>query len=80
MSTGRLQDPVAVSLWDQMMGRSKDVLGTSVETHYNREDYHKKHPSEIRRPDDVPRRFPKGPNIWDLQGTFRGLSGDQYKH
>ena len=54
MSTGRLQDPVAVSLWDQMMGRSKDVLGTSVETHYNREDYHKKHPGEIRRPDDVP--------------------------
>ena len=30
MSTGRLRDPVAGRPWDQMMGRSKDVRGTSV--------------------------------------------------
>ena len=24
------------------------------------------------------RTSPKGPNIRDLQGTFKGLSGDQY--
>ena len=27
-------------------------------------------------PGDVPWRFPKGPNVRDLQGTFRGLSGE----
>ena len=27
---GRLQGPVRSRLWDQMMGRSKDVYGTSV--------------------------------------------------
>ena len=31
------------------------------------------------RPGDVPWRSPKGPNIRDLQGTFRGLLGDQQK-
>ena len=31
-------------------------------------------------PGDVPRRSPKGPNIRDLQETFRGLSGDQHKN
>ena len=30
MFTGRLRDPVAGRPWDQMMGRSKDVRGTSV--------------------------------------------------
>ena len=30
MSTGRLRDPVAGRSWNQMMGRSKDVRGTSV--------------------------------------------------
>ena len=29
-STGRLRDPVAGRPWDQMMGRSKDVCGTTV--------------------------------------------------
>ena len=29
-STGRLRDPVAGRLGDQMIGRSKDVHGTSV--------------------------------------------------
>ena len=28
---------------------------------------------------DVPRISPKGPSHWDLQGTFRGLLGDQFK-
>ena len=28
--TGRLRDPVARPPWDQMMGRSKDIRGTSV--------------------------------------------------
>ena len=38
-----------------------------------------KNPAGTRRPGDVPWRFPKGPNIRDLQGTFRGLLGDQQK-
>ena len=29
---------------------------------------------------DVPGTFPKGSNIRDLEGTFRGLSGDEYKN
>ena len=29
---------------------------------------------------DVPRMSPKGPKVQDLQGTFRGLSGDQCKN
>ena len=33
-----------------------------------------------RRPEDVPCRSPKGPNVRYLQGTFRGVSGDQYKN
>ena len=48
-------------------------------THYNREDYHRKHPAGTRRPRDVPWRFPKGPNVKptrettrDPQGTLRG--------
>ena len=35
MSTGRLQGPVQRSLWDQMMGRSRDVYGTSVKHVFN---------------------------------------------
>ena len=27
---------------------------------------------------DYTKTSPKGPNVWDLQGTFKGLSGDQY--
>ena len=34
-------------------------------------------PAGTWRPGDVPWRFPKGPNVQDLQGTFRGLLGDQ---
>ena len=37
-------------------------------------------PAGTRRPGEVPRRSPKGPNIWDLQGIFRGLLGDQHKN
>ena len=33
-----------------------------------------------RRPEDVPSRSPKGPNVRYLQGTFRRVSGDQYKN
>ena len=29
-SLGRLRDPIAGCPWDQMMGRSRDVRGTSV--------------------------------------------------
>ena len=51
-----------------------------VITHYNSEDYHRKHPAGTRRPGDVPWGSPKGPNLRELQKTFRGLSGDQYKN
>ena len=45
----------------------------SGDTHTSREDYHRKnHPTDTRRPGDVPWRSPKGPNVWDLQATFRG--------
>ena len=37
-------------------------------------------PAGTRRPGDVPWRSPKGPNVRDLQGTFRGLLGDQQKN
>ena len=33
-----------------------------------------------RRPEDVPCRSRKGPNVRYLQGTFRSVSGDQYKN
>ena len=33
-----------------------------------------------RRPRDVPYKLLKGPNVRDLQRTFIGLSGDQYKN
>ena len=36
-------------------------------------------PAGTRRRGEVPRRSPKGPNVRDLQGTFRGLLGDQQK-
>ena len=36
-------------------------------------------PAGTRRPGEVPRRSSKGPNVRDLQGTFRGLLGDQQK-
>ena len=29
---------------------------------------------------DVPGTSPEGPNVQDLQVTFRGLSGDQYRN
>ena len=45
-----------------------------------REDYHTKDPSSTRRPRDVRWRSPEGPNVWDLQGIFMGLSGDKYKN
>ena len=32
------------------------------------------YPAGTRRPGDVPWRSPKGPNVRDLQGTFRGLT------
>ena len=34
----------------------------------------------MQRPGQVPWRFPKGPNIRDLQGNFRGRLGDQHKN
>ena len=37
------------------------------------------YPVSTRRPVDGPSRFPKGPNVRNLQGTFRGLSMDRYK-
>ena len=37
-------------------------------------------PAGTRRPGDVPWRSPKDPNVRDLQGTSRGLLGDQQKN
>ena len=38
-----------------------------------------KKPTGTRRPVDVPESFPEGPKFRDLQGTFRGFSGDRWK-
>ena len=38
------------------------------------------YPARTRRPGDVPWKFPKGCNVRDLQGTFRGLLVDQQKN
>ena len=37
-------------------------------------------PAGMRRPGDVPWSSPKGLNVWDLQGIFRGLLGDRQKN
>ena len=37
-------------------------------------------PAGSRCPGDIHWRLPKGPNIQDLQGTFKGLLGDQHKY
>ena len=37
-------------------------------------------PLGTRCPGDIPRRSPKGPSVWDLQGTFRRLLADQQKN
>ena len=49
------------------------------DTHYNWEDYHRKHPARTLRPREIPWRWPKGPNVKptrettrDPQGTLRG--------
>ena len=36
-------------------------------------------PAGTRRPEDVPWRSPKGRNLRDFQGTFRGLLEDRHK-
>ena len=41
------------------------------DTHYNREDYHRKLPAGTLRPRDVPWRFPKGPNLKPIRETTR---------
>ena len=41
------------------------------DTHYNGEDYHRKHPEGTRWPRDVPWRFPKGPNVKPTRETTR---------
>ena len=38
------------------------------------------YPSDRQRLRDVPWVFPEDHNIWDLQGGFRVLSGEQYKN
>ena len=40
---------------------------------------HRKNPTGTQRPVDVPESFPEGPKFRDLQGTFRGFSGDRWK-
>ena len=38
------------------------------------------YPADTRLPGDLPWRFPKGPNVRDLQEIFRGLLWDQQKN
>ena len=42
--------------------------------------YSTHNPAGTRRPSDIPWRCPKDPNIWYVQGMFRGISEDQYKN
>ena len=37
-------------------------------------------PAGTRRPGNVSWMSPKGPNVRDLQGTFKGLLGDQQEN
>ena len=37
-------------------------------------------PIGTRRSGDIPWRSAKGPNVQDLQGTFRGPLGDQHRN
>ena len=37
-------------------------------------------PTDTRRLGNFPWRSPKGPKVWDLQGTFRELLRDQQKN
>ena len=60
--------------------KSHDSQLFSGDTHYIRENYYRKHPTDTRCPGDVPWRSPNGSNIRDLQVTFRGLWEDQYKN
>ena len=59
--------------------KSHDSKLLSGDTHYSREDYHRKHPTGTQRPEDVPWGFSKGCNALDLQ-KVGGLSGEQYKN
>ena len=56
-----------------------DVLPHTVcEANYKKERMDK---SKMRLNDgDVPWRSPKGPNVQEFQGTFKGLLGDQQKN
>ena len=45
------------------------------ETHYNREDYHRKHQSGTRRPKNIPWRFPKAPTVKPTRETTRDPQG-----
>ena len=47
----------------------------SGDTHYNQEDYHRKHPIGTRRPRDVP----EGPLKVLMSGTYKGPSGDSQR-
>ena len=43
-----------------------------TKNNFNMQNY----PTDTRRPGDVPWRSSKGPNVWDLQWTSSGPSGD----
>ena len=45
------------------------------DTHYNQEDYHRKHPIGTRRPRDAP----EGPLKVLMSGTYKGPSGDSQR-
>ena len=55
------------------------ICNNSGDIHFNQENCNRKHPAGTRDPRDVFWRSSKGSKVRDLQGTFRGLSGDQYK-
>ena len=53
---------------------------TFIEYSAYMDDVYNNIPADTRRPGNVPWRSPKGPNVRDLQGTFRGLLADQQKN
>ena len=51
---------------------SHDLQLFSGDTYHYRQDYQRKHQASTRCPGDTLLKCPKGPIVWELQGTFRG--------
>ena len=59
--------------------KSHDSQLFSGDIHFVRENCDRKHAAGTRRSGDVPWRCTKGPKVRDVQGNFRGFSGDNTK-